>query len=370
MISAAVIMAASNTEDPTLNSPNQGRGRSIWVRANGLFPNFVEDFNEIEEVAYVAGQQEIGENGIEHFQGMIIFEKRLYASQVAALLKKQLGQLNFAWGSLTSQKDVQRMRIYIEKDDTTDPEYSFSENEAMPSIYGANKQQEVKGKTVDSALRLMDSAEDMDHAMQTYIESGGSTACWLEAKARRNMLKLAAVRIEQKAKAKKVQLMTWQIHLKEILEGTPSQRSIYVVLDTEGNCGKTFFMKWYKTLNTETTVNLSNGKTGDLSYIVSQKPECRVIFYNLVRTVHGIINYQAMESFKDGEFCSTKYQGSENTMECPHLVVFTNEPLNWEACSMDRWEIIEIGKDGQFNQQNYQLYMSNGGKTGVSSMNK
>ena len=77
-----------------------------------------------------------------------------------------------------------------------------------------------------------------------------------------------------------------------------------------------------------------------------------------------------MESFKDGEFCSTKYQGSENTMECPHLVVFTNEPLNWEACSMDRWEIIEIGKDGQFNQQNYQLYMSNGGKTGVSSMNK
>ena len=88
--------------------------------------------------------------------------------------------------------------------------------------------------------------------------------------------------------------------------------------------------------------------------------------YNLSRSVHGKINYQALEQLKDGEFTTTKYQGSEITLNPPRMVVFTNEPLNWDSMSKDRWKIMTIN-DEEFTIQNYTEYKLMGGKDGVKS---
>lgn len=345
----------------------QSRGKAIWISADGVHDDIVQTLLELDLVAWAGGQQEIGQRGRTHWQGMIIFDSRLYASGIEKLLRKVFPR--FAWGNLLTGKDIRNMYNYINKSQTRDERFTYEESDELPPIYGGTKKKAEKENGVARAMELIAQTNTLGDAMYEFITNGGSTMQWAEAKTRHIMLEGHKVHMKAAARAKAESLRPWQEHLHDIIIEDPSARDIIVVLDPIGNCGKTWFQKHWTTLHPDTSASISNGKVADLSYIVQQKPLVNTIFYNLTRTVHGIVAYQAIEQFKDGSYCTTKYQGREVKNSPPHMIIFTNEPLNWEACSRDRWQIIEIGKDGRtFNHQNYELYMKNGGKMGVTQL--
>jgi hypothetical protein len=350
----------------------QTRGKAVWVRVDGVHDNTVQIGMDFNAVFWIGGQQEIGRQGKVHWQGMIIFENRLYDTGINKVLYKIFGTKKIAWGNLLTAKDINKMYHYIRKALTRDDRYSYEESDKLPAIYGPEVQKEKKEVSVAQAMDLIAKHNGgMNAAMLEFVEGGGSSTQWAEAKTRYCMIKQARSALQAQETAAKSTLRPWQQHIADIIESPPSKRDIIVVLDTNGNCGKTWFQKHWSSLHPDTTAAVSNGKVADLSFIVQQKPLVNTIFYNLTRTVHGVIAYQAIEQFKDGCYCTTKYAGREVQNECPHMILFTNEPLNWEACSRDRWQIIEISTDGQkFNHQNFEAYIANGGKSGVTQLMK
>ena len=368
----------TSNEDPDYehfiaNRQNQSRGKAIWVTVDGIHENIVDIAMNFNTVHWIGGQQEIRKNDRgAQWQGMIIWENRMYINVIRRTLENIFESTKVRWGSLLTSKDISKMYAYIRKALTRDEQYSYEESDYLPSIYGDQKQKETKETNVAQAMDLIAKHEgSLDTAMLEFIEGGGSTTQWAEAKTRYCMINKARAALKAKEDAKKQTLRPWQKHLAKILEEAPSKRDIIVVLDPVGNCGKTWFQKYWSSMFPDTTVAISNGKVADLSFIVQQKPFVNTILFNLTRRVHDIIAYQAIEQFKDGCYCTTKYQGREVKNESPHMVIFTNEPLNWEACSKDRWQIIEVCSDGmKFNHQNFETYIANGGKSGVTCLQK
>ena len=356
-----------------IDTGEQNRGKWVWVRINGILDDPAALFARTRRcpVKWWGGQQERGENGGDHWQGMLQFEKKEYPGSIHGFFRnacfnmQTMEELKYAWGTLMNTKDIKLMYEYIKKQRTRTDDYDYEESgEFMCGPHA--KRQAKKESGVQDCLAMMKDLGRVEGGLQ-FTRGGGSTQAYKEAIERLNLEAVLQRKLIMQEQERSTTLRPWQKHLKTLISGKPDPRKIIVVLDKKGNCGKTYFMKHYKILNEETTVNLSNGRTSDLSYIVQQKPGCSTIFYNLVRTTHGIINYQAMEQFKDGEFCPTKYAGSELTMPTPHLVVFTNEPLNWEACSKDRWHIIELeNAHDKFTEHNLDSYLGSGGTCGVS----
>ena len=350
----------SYNEDPDYehfiaDRQKQSRGKAIWVHVDGIHENIVDIAMDFNTVHWIGGQQEIRKNYRTRWQGMIIWENRMYPYGISMTLEKIFQNTKARWGNLLTSNDISKMYAYIPKALTRDDQYSYEESDCLPAIYGDQKQKEAKEINVVQAMDLIAKHKgSMDSAMLEFIEGGGSTTQWAEAKTRYCMINKARAALKAKEDAKKQTLRPWQKHVAQILEGTPSKRDIIVVLDPVGNCGKTWFQKYWSSLFPDTTVAISNGKVADLSFIVQQKPFVNTILFNLTRSMQGIIAYQAIEQFKDGCYCTTKYQGREIKNESPHMVLFTNEPLNWEACSKDRWQIIEVYSDGMnFNQKNF-----------------
>jgi len=214
--------------------------------------------------------------------------------------------------------------------------------------------QEAAATMDDLTFRVHMTAQGINHENQK----------WFSAQRRMVMEQNKAAAML--AHAKTTVWRDWQASLIEKLQGEPHHRHIYVVLDKTGNSGKTFFAKTYKLINNETVCSLTNGKTGDLMHVASKKPNLDTVFVNLPRSVHGVVNYQAYEQLKDGEFTTTKYDGSEVTLPPLNVAMFTNEPLNWEAMSKDRWQIMTIKKDGTFIWEDYAAYKKAGGQDGVA----
>ncbi len=195
-----------------------------------------------------------------------------------------------------------------------------------------------------------------------WCRQGGSQQIFKNALSEYNFQITAERQKNMIDKAKHIIWKDWQQFVVNYLMAPVNNREILVVLDKNGNSGKTFLMKNFQILNAEKTCNITNGKVGDMMYIISKKPLVENILVNLPRSVHSTINYQLLEQAKDGEICSTKYDGREVNIDYCRMVVFTNHPLSWEALTKDRWLIMTIKKGGMFKVENYTDYKAMGGE--------
>jgi hypothetical protein len=144
--------------------------------------------------------------------------------------------------------------------------------------------------------------------------------------------------------AKKVEWKNWQQHLFDILSKKPDPRRIYVVVDPIGNTGKTFFVQNFRRLFPETTVSMNNCKTSDMLHAAQLCVERRVVLIDLMRSEKENIPYDGIEALKNGSFITSKYKSKFVDGFPPHMVVFTNFELNYQALSLDRWTIIRLQK--------------------------
>jgi len=66
--------------------------------------------------------------------------------------------------------------------------------------------------------------------------------------------------------------------------------------------------------------------------------------FDIPRTNIDYLNYEAIESIKNGCFFSGKYECTQVIMNCPHVIIFANSPPLEHKLSIDRWHIINIKK--------------------------
>lgn len=76
----------------------------------------------------------------------------------------------------------------------------------------------------------------------------------------------------------------------------------------------------------------------------------KIVIINLAWSSEQHINYEIMETLKNGSFFSPKYNSRDKHAGIPHLVVFANFYPDKDKMSADRWDIrilhnVNVEKD-------------------------
>lgn len=136
---------------------------------------------------------------------------------------------------------------------------------------------------------------------------------------------------------KPVELRPWQ---QECLDKVKEQgdRKLLWVYDPKGNSGKTKLCK-EMALHHDTAVFGNAGKK-DLAYAYDGQP---IVAFNLTRTTEGRVNYESMESLKDGLMFSAKYESETKVYQNPpKMLVMSNTLPDTTAMSIDRWDMYQL----------------------------
>jgi len=113
-------------------------------------------------------------------------------------------------------------------------------------------------------------------------------------------------------------------------------REIKWIVDKQGNNGKTFLSKY---MQLQGAVRFENGKSADLKKAYNGQ---ELVIFDLSRSQEDHINYEVMESIKNGTMFSGKYDSQSKLFDIPKVIVFANFYPNEEKLSADRWNIIDL----------------------------
>jgi len=132
-------------------------------------------------------------------------------------------------------------------------------------------------------------------------------------------------------------LREWQKKLWDKLTETPDPRKIMWYTDIEGNQGKTWFSKYL--ITNSSAVVYGNGKSADIKYAYNGE---RVVIFDLCRSCEERVNYEILESIKNGVFFSAKYTSCSKIYPIPHVIVFSNFGPDRTKLSSDRWDVNNL----------------------------
>lgn len=134
----------------------------------------------------------------------------------------------------------------------------------------------------------------------------------------------------------------WQTEVVDIISSKPDKRTIHWFWEPNGNVGKTTLCKW---LVVKRDALMLTGKSADMFHMLAKYPKKRkVIVVDVPRSSLEYINYGAIEMVKNGLVFSGKYDSAQLVFNCPHVIVFANEPPKLENLSQDRWHVVRITK--------------------------
>jgi hypothetical protein len=112
--------------------------------------------------------------------------------------------------------------------------------------------------------------------------------------------------------------------------------------EEEGNTGKSWFASYLKALHEARILDV--GKKADMAYML-RGHRGNITVFNLARSHDPEkINYMYgfIETIKDNQVVSTKYEPCEVPLKPQHVVVFANVPPNESAWSEDRYRTKRI----------------------------
>ena len=136
-------------------------------------------------------------------------------------------------------------------------------------------------------------------------------------------------------------LRSWQQHMVDIAVSAPDARSIYFVVDSTGNNGKSWLSNWFEA-NLEKRVQVMKpGKLVDMAFEYDEETELFIL--DCPRAKQGdYIQYDFLESVKDGRLFSPKYESRTKRFLPPHVFVFMNEVPDCTKLSDDRYVIVNL----------------------------
>lgn len=139
-------------------------------------------------------------------------------------------------------------------------------------------------------------------------------------------------------------LYVWQKDIIDIITKEPDDRKIYWFWGS-GGIGKTSFCK-YLTVHHNAICLSGKGadmRNGIVEYKKTNGDTPELILINIPRSFkYDYISYEGMESVKDMYFYSGKYEGGMICGNCPHLIIFANEPPDRDSLSADRWIVRSL----------------------------
>lgn len=142
------------------------------------------------------------------------------------------------------------------------------------------------------------------------------------------------------------ELRPWQQSILDICKELADQRTIIWIYDKDGLNGKTQFCKYLG--ETIKAIGFSGGESKDigccLANIVKSGRDLNVkpttMTFNMQRC--SKIDYSAIEAVKDGYIFSPKFESSQLSFNCPHVVIMSNNAPDVSKLSKDRWKFYTI----------------------------
>ena len=148
--------------------------------------------------------------------------------------------------------------------------------------------------------------------------------------------------LDLKAEYVNINWRLWQLKLIEYLNKTPDDRKVLWYVDEKGNSGKTFITKYLLTQGD--TLRYENGKSADVKYALEGQ---RNVIFDLSRSQESHVNYEVIDSVKNGVVFSTKYESKMKVFTTPHVVIMANFAPDESKMSADRWDIRYLTAEDQ-----------------------
>lgn len=135
-------------------------------------------------------------------------------------------------------------------------------------------------------------------------------------------------------------LRPWQQRLVDISLEPPDARCIHFIVDTEGNSGKSWLASYFEVKVAKHVQVMKPGKLADMAY--EYREDTEVFILDCPRSKQGdFIQYDFLESLKDGRLFSPKYESRMKRFSPPHVFVFMNEQPDMEKLSEDRYIVTD-----------------------------
>ena len=148
-----------------------------------------------------------------------------------------------------------------------------------------------------------------------------------------------------------VELKPWQNELMKYIQ--PHDREIIWVVGKDGDEGKNWFQKYVKSVygsrKVVSGINIKNNSAN----IFQALRKCSIVTVDIFLCNVGKskykfdpINYDALESIKDGEALASKYDSQHLKIRVPNVVmVFSNSPPDVKELAKARFKVFNINND-------------------------
>jgi Putative viral replication protein len=263
-------------------------------------------------VEYIVFGKEVGASGTPHLQGTVIFNDRKRRSQAIRVI----GQAHF-----TVTHHLNESVEYCKKDGDWTEVGECPQEKATRCDLEAFKQSVHEGIYDHDELAELHSKVWAMYRDKFCIE-------YISKHLPREPVPLHSLR-------------PWQQIIFHELELLPDPRKIIFIVDEDGDKGKSWLAKYYRSIHEKNTQIVKPCKTADMAYII--KETTRVFFFDLARSRKKYLQYDFLEELKDREVMSPKYH-TRLVQLCttPHIVVLMNHYPDITALSVDRYLIYTI----------------------------
>lgn len=268
-----------------------------------------------KDVRYKIVGKEVGESATPHLQGYIGFKKPIQFNTV----KKLIGE-----------------RAHIETakgNDEQNKEYCSKDGDVLCEFGKMQKQHNLANQIKEAVKRKHEGATPSE-----MLEEFGGSYIRYKKHIDEQSLEIYQhdIKVELKKKMEVARLRYWQERLvMELPQHT--ERTVWWYWEDVGNVGKTWMSKWLVVM--KGAMRFENGKSADIKH--GYNGEDTVVF-DLTRSAQDHINYEVIESVKNGIMYSTKYESKMKCYSPPKVIVFANTEPDKSKMSFDRWVVTRI----------------------------
>lgn len=287
----------------------------------------IEKLQNVEQIVYgICGKEIAPKTGTPHLQGYIELNRRYTIKSLQKVLKSHcIGVAIFVCKG--SQKQNQD---YCSKDGN-----AIEWGECMKQ--GKRNDIEYMKELIDEGA---DNIELWNECPKTYARY------YKFVKHIRNELRNRKTMNELQEKMSKVTLRKWQEDALEHLDAQ-NERKVTWVVDRVGGKGKTFLAK---KLSTEGAFYVNGGKASDIAYAYNYE---KTVVFDLTRQQSEFVNYNTIESFKNGMLFSPKYDSQMKVFPSCKVIVFSNYMPELNKLSADRWDIMDLNERVEENYEEF-----------------
>lgn len=289
-----------------------------------LTDNITED-----NVKFGIAGLEVGDSGTPHIQGFLSFRKRCRLAGVKRVVGSR-AHIEPAMGNDEQNED------YCTKDGAEILRVGFPSKGTTQAGGGSQLAALLPG-IVDS-IRNGDTITEICDA-----DPAGAAGIVKYGKRVEELVRHEDMESTRRAVAKTfdgVEWKKWQEYVVEYIHHEVDPREILWIVDERGGQGKTYLAKYL--ITNHDCFRAENGKSADIKYAYRGE---RIVIFDFNRSCEDRVNYEVIESIKNGFYFSTKYVSEPRLYEQPHVICFSNFAPDITKLSIDRWWILNISEN-------------------------